>query len=149
MLERLKPYLVYPTVIGTYQVRPLPYLLGNAPTLGQSLYAAVMVILNVILTAVGYKAVVPHAWYGNTYGEILAYVMWRRGAFPCAMLPLVILFSSRNNVLLWLSDWSHSTYMLLHRWIARIFAIHVIVHSITALVLYVKNGSFASSEKMP
>jgi hypothetical protein len=52
ILERIKPYLVYPAAVRTYQVRPLPYLLGNAPTVGQSLYVAVMVILNVILTAV-------------------------------------------------------------------------------------------------
>ena len=148
ILEKLKPYVVYPTIIGTYQVRPLPYLLGNAPTIGQSLYVAVLVILNVILAAVGYEAVVPHAWYANAYQEIMAYVMWRTGTLGFAMLPLVILFSGRNNILLWLSNWSHSTFLLLHRWVARLFGIHVILHSILALVLYVKDGNFASNEKM-
>ena len=149
LLEKLKPYVVYPTIVGTYQVRPLPYLLGNAPTTGQSLYIAVMVILNVILTAVGYEAVIPHAWYANVYQEIMAYVMWRTGTFGFAMLPLVVLFSGRNNILLWLSNWSHSTFLLLHRWVARIFGIHVILHSILALVLYCNDGNFASNEIMP
>lgn len=104
LLHRLKPYVVYPTVIGTYQVQPLPYLLGNAPTLGQTLYIAVLVILNVVLTAVGYKTVVKSAWYANSYQELIAYVMWRTGTFGFAMLPLVVLYSGRNNVLLWLTN---------------------------------------------
>src|ERR1051326_517367 len=40
LLRKLKPYLVWPSVVGTYQVRPLPFFLGNAPTVGQAQYAA-------------------------------------------------------------------------------------------------------------
>lgn len=148
LFDKLKPYIVYPSVFRSYQVRPLPYLLGNAPTVGQSIYIGVMVVLNIIFTAIAYKPVLPHAWYPTIYLEVLAYVMWRTGCIGFALLPLVILFSGRNNVLLWLTNWSHSTYLLLHRWIARVFGIQVILHSITALILYVKNGSFASNEKM-
>lgn len=32
--------------------------------------------------------------------------------------------------------------MLLHRWVARIFAVQVIVHSIVELVLYIDMGSY-------
>jgi len=28
-----------------------------------------------------------------------------------------MLFSSRNNFLLWITNWSHTTYLLLHRWV--------------------------------
>jgi len=53
-------------------------------------------------------------------------------------LPVLFLFSSRNNILTWwnLTGWSHSTYLLLHRWIARLFLIHVVVHSIAAFQVY-------------
>lgn len=142
---KIKPYLIWPSVIGTYQVRPLPFLLGNSPTVGQALYVAVFVILNIVLTAVDYRVAIPHAWYGNeTYYAVMAYVMWRTGEFAL-LLPLVIIFSGRNNILLWLTNWSHSTYMLLHRWVARVFAIHVILHSILALVLYVHTGELTPS----
>ena len=40
-LDRIKPYLVYPSTVGTYYVRPLPWLLGNPPTVGQALYIAI------------------------------------------------------------------------------------------------------------
>lgn len=54
-------------------------------------------------------------------------------------------FSARNNSLLWLTNWSHGTYILLHRWVARIFALLVIIHSILSLVYYVKDGNYDSS----
>jgi hypothetical protein len=148
ILERIKPYLVYPSAVGTYQVRPLPHLLGNAPTVGQSLYVALMVILNIILTAVNFKSTQPHGWYANQHQEIMAYVMYRTGTIGFALAPLVILFSCRNNILLWLSNWSHSTYMLLHRWVARIFGIQVLLHSILALALYRDTGGYPAVEKL-
>ena len=43
-LDRLKPYLIHPSVFGTYNVRPLPYLLGNAPTMGQGIYIALFTV---------------------------------------------------------------------------------------------------------
>ena len=139
--EKIKPYLIWPSTIGTYHVRSLPYKIGYAPTTGQGLYILAFVIVNIITTATGYRLALPHAWYGSDkYYVGMAYVMWRTGSFALYYLPLVILFSGRNNVLLWLSNWSHSTYMLLHRWIARVFAVHVILHSVLALALYVKTG---------
>jgi hypothetical protein len=148
ILEKIKPYLVYPSAVGTYQVRPLPYLLGNAPTVGQALYIALMVVLNVVLSAVNYRSFQPNVWYTNQWREIMSYVLYRTGTLAFALLPLVILFSTRNNVLLWLSDWSHATYLLLHRWVARIFAIQAILHSILALVIYRDTGAYPAEEKL-
>jgi hypothetical protein len=42
-LERIKPWL-YPSIIRTYHDRPLPFLLCNVPTVGQSFYIAVLVL---------------------------------------------------------------------------------------------------------
>jgi hypothetical protein len=36
LIDRISPYLVYPSILGTYQDRPLPYSLGNAPTIGRT-----------------------------------------------------------------------------------------------------------------
>ncbi|KAL8702615.1 MAG: hypothetical protein Q9201_004221 [Fulgogasparrea decipioides] len=149
ILEKAKPYVVYPATFRTYHVRPLPYLLGNAPTVGQSLYVALMVILNVVLTAVNIKTTPSFTWYPTHQQEVVAFVMFRTGTLAFALAPLLILFSSRNNILLWLSDWSHSTFVLLHRWVARIFGIQVLLHSILALALYVDTGSFSTEQKLP
>ncbi|KAK3300562.1 ferric reductase like transmembrane component-domain-containing protein [Chaetomium fimeti] len=147
LLDRINPYLVYPSTWGTLQVQPLPYLLGNAPTIGQALYVAVLLVLNVVLSAVSYRSMQPNAWYATQYQEILAWIMYRTGNLGFALFPLVMLLAGRNNVLLWLTDWSHATYVLLHRWVARIFALQVLLHSIVALVLYKDTGAYPAEEK--
>lgn len=149
LLRKLKPYLVWPSIIGTYQVRPLPYLIGNAPTVGQSLYVAMFVILNIILTSVNYQSRQPNGWYSTRWREVMAYVLWRTGNFSFIMAPLIFLFGSRNNILLWLTNWSHSTYLVLHRWVARIFTLQVLLHSIVGVVLYKEQGTYDEEVKMP
>lgn len=149
ILQKIKPYLVYPSIIGTYHTRPLPYFLGNAPTVGHSLYITMFLILNIVLTAIDYRSTQPNTWFASTYQEIMAYVSCRTGVLAFALAPLVILFSGRNNILLWLTNWSHSTYLILHRWVARIFAVHVILHSVVELALYIDKGEFKTETKLP
>jgi len=139
--NQAKPYLIYPSLIGTYQVRPLPFLLGNAPTVGQSIYIAIFVTLNVVLSAVGYRSGQPNAWFATEWNEISAHVLYRTGTLGFMTLPILFLFASRNNVLLWLSNWSHSTFLLLHRWVARVFTLYVVVHSIIGLQIYAANAN--------
>ncbi|KAF1814607.1 ferric reductase transmembrane component 4 [Eremomyces bilateralis CBS 781.70] len=154
IIEKLNPYLVYPSIIGRYQVRPLPWLLGNVPTLGQFWYIAMFIILNVVLTCTNYRLLAPlnlgkHPWGYNWRGEILAYVGYRTGEIAFALLPLTILFAGRNNILLWLSNWSHSTYLLLHRWVARLFVVQTVLHSILLWAARVQTGTYAKDVKEP
>lgn len=148
LLDKIKPYVVYPTVVGKYHIQPLPYLLGNAPSIGHSLYIFFLLLLNVVFACVGYTSKQPNLWFSSTYIEILALSAARTGVLAFALAPLVILFSSRNNILLWLTNCSHASYLLLHRWVARIFALQTILHSILELILYVKQGSFAEETVM-
>ena len=150
-LGRIKPWL-YRSIIGTYHDRPLPFLIGNVPTLGQSGYIAVILILNIVFLTINYKTEYPDEamqWYRNHYQELMAYWMWRTGALAFCQLPILFLLSSRNNILLWLTNWSHSTYMLLHRWIARLFLLQTLLHSIISLVLYQNDGYYSSTVDTP
>ncbi|KAK5660439.1 hypothetical protein OQA88_12983 [Cercophora sp. LCS_1] len=141
IIRSLNPYITYPALIGTYQVRPLPYLLGNGPTVAQTLYIALFFALNVVLTAVSYTSAQPNAWFADTYHEIGAYVLYRTGTLGFTLLPILILFAGRNNILLWVTNWSHSTFLLLHRWVARVFTLYVVVHSIIGLRVYAANAN--------
>jgi predicted ferric reductase len=149
LLDKLKPYIVYPSTIGSYQVRPLPWLIGNAPTVGQALYIIFFFGLNLVLCSVNYGSSQPHPWGFTKKDEILAYIGYRTGHIGYALLPLVVLFSSRNNFLLWVTNWSYGTYLLLHRWVARIFAVQAIVHSITLLLTYQGSGSYPTESIKP
>lgn len=142
VIEKLKPYLIYPSTVGTYQVRPLPYLLGNAPTLGQGAYVFLMLFINVLLAALNYQTTPSHLWFTSTWQQTVGYIMYRTGVLAYALLPLLVLFAGRNNILLWLTNWSHSTYLLLHRWIARIFMLQTLVHSVLAVIVYKDMGIY-------
>lgn len=146
-LERIKVWL-YPSIIGTYHDRPLPFSIGNAPTVGQSLYIGLLIGLNVIFLAINYETLLPdrpNRWYTSRYYELMDTVMYRSGTLAFCHMPVLFLFASRNNLLLWLTNWSHSTYLLLHRWLARMFLFHTLLHSILALVGYSQKGSYAAS----
>ena len=148
-LSRLKPYLIWPITIGTYQVRPLPYMLGNAPTVGQILYIFMFVALNIILTSVNYQSRQPNAWYSTRWREITAYVMYRTGVLAYFISPLVFLFAGRKNFLFWLTNWLHSTFLLLHRWVARVFAFQALLHSVIAVVFYMSEGTYDAQAGTP
>jgi predicted ferric reductase len=151
ILDFLKPRLIWPSLIGTYHVRALPFSLGNVPTLGQTWYILFFLILNIALTAAGYRSVQSpsNAWFPDRWQELMAYISARTGVLAFALAPLVILFSGRNNVLLWLTGWSHSTYLVLHRWVARIFTLQVILHSILEFMLYKRQGGVDTEQKEP
>ena len=151
LVEKMNPYLIWPSMVKKYHDQPLPFKLGNPPTMGQGLYIVGFVVLNIILSCVGYVTQWPmvHPWGYNHRGEILAYAGYRTGEFAFALLPLTILFAGRNNILLWLTNWSHSTYILLHRWIARLFALHTILHSIFLLAARIQTGTYKADLKLP
>lgn len=150
-LNKIKPRLVWPSIIGTYHIRSLPFSLGNSPTLGQTWYIIFFLILNIALTSAGYRSFQSpsNAWFPDRWQEIMAYISARTGVLAFALAPLVILFSGRNNVLLWFTGWSHSTYLILHRWVARIFTLQVILHSILEFMLYKRQGSVDAEQKEP
>ena len=142
LYERLRPYIVYPSLIGRYHIRPLPFSLGNVPTVGQALYIGLMIVLNVVLTAINFKTTEAHLWFQNTSQQIIGYMMYRTGVLSFAMAPLLILFSGRNNFLQWITNWPHSTFILLHRWIARLFTLQALLHTILAVVVYSDMGIY-------
>ncbi|KKP01903.1 ferric reductase transmembrane component 3 [Trichoderma harzianum] len=142
LIYKLKPYSIWPSIIGSYRIRQLPFLGGTALTRGQALYVFIMVVLTVVFMAVHYESYQANLWYPGLSVELMAYVVWRIDCYSLALLPVVFLFSASNNTLLWLTHWSHETYILLHRWVARIFALLVIIHSVFSIVYYVKDGNY-------
>lgn len=90
-LGTIKPWL-YPSIIGRYHDPSLSYLLGNAPTVGQTSYIAVVVILNLVLLVVSYKSLWPsqaNRWYVNHIKS-----SWLTGCGALAFWHFVICLSS-------------------------------------------------------
>jgi predicted ferric reductase len=146
LLAKINPYVVYPALFNGRNLEPF-LKFCHFPTTGESIFIAVFSIITVILTAVGYKSVQPSAfmWYPSLYAEIRSKVAARTGVLAMGLAPLVLLFAGRNSFLLWVTNWSHSTYLLLHRWVARLFSIQVILHSVLELDAYIASKGYAEA----
>ena len=107
------------------------------------MYIATFIVLSTVFAAVDSKSGQPNGWFGSQWQEISAYVLYRTGTLGFMLLPILFLFAARNNVLLWLTNWSHSTYLLLHRWVARGFALYVVIHFIIGLQIYAAHSKEA------
>lgn len=137
----LKPRFIYPTLLRRH-VDPL-YRVFLPPTLGQALFIGLLTVMTIVFSAVEYTSVQPNTWFAKQSWEIMTYIANRTGVLSMALLPLTILFAGRNNILLWLSNWSHSTYLLVHRWVARLCLLQMLLHSIIELVYHVQLGDYA------
>jgi predicted ferric reductase len=71
------------------------------------------------------------------------------GVLSLVNLALLFLYAGRNNLLLWMTNWSHSKSILLHHWIAAIAVLQAILHSLLYLYAYVKAGKHAAESKLP
>lgn len=120
------------------------------PTRGQAILIFYMVAVNVVLSGVGYDSAQPNAWWVNDKDqELLTSFSNRMGVLSFANLPLLILYAGRNNFLYWVTDWTQSTFMLLHRWTAYFCTLQACLHSAAWLQIYVSMGQHDIEAKLP
>ncbi|KAL7938783.1 ferric-chelate reductase [Trichoderma chlorosporum] len=145
-------YLIDPPLFGSRHAVSALWGFGVVPTRGQALFIAYLWIVNIALTASGHKTVWPHSWFSSLSQEVESYVGNRTGLLSFANLPLVMLYAGRNNVLLWLTSWSRSTFILLHRWIAVICMLQAVLHSVIYLHMYTVGAvgyDYGSESRLP
>lgn len=82
----------------------------------------------------------PLSW-DNPADQFWRYFADRTGIISFANLPLVWLFAGRNDVLMWLTGWSFSTFNVFHRYSARIATVQGILHSIAYTIIYYRSMS--------
>lgn len=119
------------------------------PTRGQALFIAYLWIINIVLCAVDYTLLWPTLWYTEYRLLVIGSVANRTGMLSFANLSLAVLFASRNNVLLWVTSWSRSTFVLLHRWLALICVIQGTLHSILYFVLHAETNVLEANTPEP
>ncbi|KAJ2922188.1 hypothetical protein H1R20_g14899, partial [Candolleomyces eurysporus] len=121
--------------------------LGIMPTRGQALYVLYLILTQIFLAIFPLVFSLPNSIAPTRRDHFLVLIGDRTGALAMADFVALFLFSSRNNILLWITDWSHSTFLLLHRWIAYCLIIQVSMHS--ALLLASYYASHATESQKP
>ncbi|KAK8130718.1 hypothetical protein PG999_003098 [Apiospora kogelbergensis] len=96
--------------------------LGFVPTRGQALFLIYLWIINIALSTVAYPS-------SASKEELASLLGHRVGLFSFVNLALAVLYASRNNMLLYLTNWTHPTFLVLHRWTAVIAVFQALIHS--------------------
>ena len=149
--SKFNAWLIDPPLFGSRHKTPIAGLF-HLPTRGQSFLIFYVVIINIIMNFTGIGSKQPNEWYLSPWGsegEIIRYIADRAGVLCLANIPLLILYAGRNNILLWLTNWSHGTFLLLHRWVAWMLTIQASIHAVLYTRMYIPGGYFATESKAP
>ncbi|KAF6744749.1 metalloreductase [Ephemerocybe angulata] len=122
-------------LIGRRHRSPMVGNVGLMPTRGQSLYIAYIIISQTFLSIF---PIITTSYPDSLWPDrhVMLQVGDRTGDLAMANFLAVFLFSSRNNILLWMTNWSHSTFLTLHRWISYVLIIETSLHSLILLIYY-------------
>ncbi|KFY04042.1 hypothetical protein V490_00012 [Pseudogymnoascus sp. VKM F-3557] len=124
--------LIIPAAFNSYHQRL--FWQCTIPTRIEFVIVLVYYVVSFILCAVSYEVFSPNLYYSYS-GQLQRYIADRTGTISYANLPVLWMFSGRNNVFLWATGWSFSTFNIFHRHIARIATIQAIVHSVAYSIL--------------
>ncbi|KPM37460.1 hypothetical protein AK830_g9116 [Neonectria ditissima] len=140
-------YFIDPPVFGKRHNMPV---LGLAmiPTRGQAIFIVYIIVINCVAAFVGYPHYTPNSFYPDRKYELTRHIANRLGMLSFANIPLTILYGGRNNLLLWTTNWSHSTFLLLHRWVAFTCTMQACLHSAMWLQIEVSFGYYYESAAM-
>ena len=136
-----------PALHGKRNSQPIAWT-GYLPSRAMAIWIALYIILNIIASSVGYRSVQPSSFFDTRAPEITAYVANRTGVLSFANMALAMLFSTRNNPLLYLSGWDMTTQLAFHRWSSRVAVLEAVVHSIVYTADYIsyKGANTLSTE---
>ncbi|KAF8672811.1 FAD-binding domain, partial [Rhizoctonia solani] len=125
-----KKHLVLPALFRSSHRRPVLSSMGYLPSRLAAVFLGLFFILNIIFLATPIKSVQPNTWSSSRKLEVNNYVANRAGFISFALLPLTVLLSARNNPLIAITRMTQNTYILIHRWVARICALQAVIHSV-------------------
>ena len=110
-------YIIDPALWSKRHKTPLPGNVGLVPSRGQALFILYFILLNIFFCALGYHNVYPNTKYTTKSIQTMHYLENRLGVLGLANMSLIVLYSGRNNILLHVTNWQHSTFLLMHRWV--------------------------------
>ena len=113
----MKAHITDVALYGTKHKTPLPGNAGLVPTRGQALFIFYFFVIEVVFSCVGLQGVYPNPNFPDRRAQLMHYIENRLGIMTITNMSLIVLYSSRNNLLLLLTNWQHSTFLLLHRWV--------------------------------
>ncbi|TEB15749.1 hypothetical protein FA13DRAFT_1759168 [Coprinellus micaceus] len=120
--------------------------LAIMPTRGQALYIAYLIAAQVFFCTFPLVYVHPNSLVPTRKQHFFLVIGDRTGVIAVANLLGLLVFSSRNNILLWITNWRHSTFLLIHRWIGYFLILEVSIHSLLLFLLHLDEHAIESRQ---
>ncbi|KAK4102408.1 hypothetical protein N658DRAFT_566000 [Parathielavia hyrcaniae] len=134
--------LINPPVYGKRHRTPVAGAVGLMPTRGQAMYIFLISLLNLVFLVAPYVYHHPQSTFASRAEQELSIIGNRAGVMSMGNVAALFLFAARNNVLLWVTDWSYGTYLLIHRWLGYWAVFLAALHSVMLLAYYNMYGDY-------
>ncbi|KAL7939228.1 hypothetical protein V8C35DRAFT_326351 [Trichoderma chlorosporum] len=134
LYSKIRKHFVIPSALPPYH-RQL-FFGCTIPTRMESFVVFSYWVINFVLCCVNYRGFTGNLYWSAVTPQIWRYIADRAGIIAFANLPLLWMFSGRNNIFIWLTGWHFSIFNLFHRHIARIATLQAIIHSIGYTAFY-------------
>lgn len=132
-----------PATLGRSRTNEKTVIPGVAMLVPSRAETAILVAFSVLVTYLMTKGIAPVAndpIYPVKMHALMRYYAVRLGILASYLLPLLVLFAGRNNILQWLTRWEYSTFVMFHRWVSRMVVLLVVLHGIFYTALVVTRG---------
>ncbi|EGW35465.1 uncharacterized protein SPAPADRAFT_48455 [Spathaspora passalidarum NRRL Y-27907] len=127
-----RKYIAMPALYGKKRNQEIGWKIFGSlvPTRFEFITISLFYILIIIIHAINMEALENDPMFDSYYRAQIRYVADRAGIISLFMLPLILLFSGRNNLLQWICGINYSTFLCYHRHIARVMVMLVVIHSV-------------------
>ncbi|KAF2725974.1 hypothetical protein K431DRAFT_238308 [Polychaeton citri CBS 116435] len=132
--------LILPALFGGRCQEPVGWC--TIPPRIESMLLGIYIALNFVYLFPGYQLFSGNLYYAAQGTQLARYLSDRTGMLAIGNLPILWLFATRNNPLLWATGWSFAAYTRLHRWVARITTFEIIIHAVGYSVLESRRGRY-------
>ena len=109
----------------------LRWLQGYMPSRLESIFLSGFCLVVIIVLSINTYYSVGNEIIFTNYVAQLRYLANRTGINSTILMPFLILFAGRNNILQWLTRWNFGFFMMLHRFMGRIVFLFVVLHAVT------------------
>lgn len=141
-----KKHMLWPALFGTKHMQRLEYFRGwiifSIPTRWETLVVLMYTVVMLIFMLTPYTFMNNDPLFATRWKEMMRYGSDRAGIIATVQFPLFFLFAMRNNILIWLTGWSYSTFNTYHRAVARVTYLLLIIH---AVMKHIFSASYGGS----
>ncbi|CCE61380.1 hypothetical protein TPHA_0A03020 [Tetrapisispora phaffii CBS 4417] len=141
----IKKKLILPSSVKNYKDRTLllwGFIPFNFHTRLNTLVVTVFCILTAITCCVYYDVPLPNAYLTSQYSKNINLISYRTDIMSISIFPLIYLFGTRNNPLIYISGIQFPTFIFYHKWCAYVCTLLAFIHSLIWTYDGVKNDTY-------